>query len=86
MTNEHGLSTPLDRDGFTGRDPTDVEFGRGQCEDIGRSAHGGDEFNDEDACGGGVGESDPGEEEVGEGTTFWFGDAVDAVIGEAVVD
>lgn len=86
MTDEDGFAPPLDRDGFTGGDGRDVEFGRGQGEDVGAGAHGGDEFDDEDACGGGVGESHSREEEVGEGATFGFGDVIDAVVGVAVVD
>lgn len=85
MTDEDGFAAPFDRDGFTGRDGRYVEFGAGQSQHVGRGAHGRDEFDDEDACGGSVGEADAGEEEVGEGSTFGFGDVVDAVVGVAVV-
>jgi len=86
MADEDGLSTPLDRDGLSNAHGAYVEFGRGQRQNVGGRTHGRDEFHDEDACGGGVRESDSGEEEVGEGATFGFGDSVDAVIGEGVVD
>lgn len=73
VADEHGLSAPLDRDGLAHADGADVEFRGGQGQDVGGGAHGGDEFDDEDAGRGGVGESDSGEEEVGEGATLGFG-------------
>eukprot|EP00956_Cyclotella_meneghiniana_P006214 scaffold8102_cov73-Cyclotella_meneghiniana.AAC.18 len=57
MTDEDGFASPLDRDGLAGGDGPHVEFGRGQGEDVGTGAHGGYEFNDEDAGGGGICES-----------------------------
>lgn len=86
MADKHGLSTPLDRNGLSGGDGSNIKLGRCQRQHVGGGAHGGDELDNEDASGGGVGEANSGEEEVGEGTTFWFGDAVDAVVFESVVD
>ena len=86
MTDEDRLSAPLHRDGLSGRDGANVEFSRGQCQHVCGGAHGGNELYHEDTCGGGVCEADTGEEEVGEGTAFGFGDAVDAIICEGVID
>mmetsp|Transcript_19454 Transcript_19454/g.31490 ORF Transcript_19454/g.31490 Transcript_19454/m.31490 type:complete len:202 (+) Transcript_19454:445-1050(+) len=86
MTDKDGLSAPLNSDGLANTHAADVEFSRRQREDVGGRAHGRDEFDHEDAGRGGIRESDSGEEEVGEGTAFGFGDSVDAIVGEAVVD
>mmetsp|Transcript_8884 Transcript_8884/g.18947 ORF Transcript_8884/g.18947 Transcript_8884/m.18947 type:complete len:156 (+) Transcript_8884:453-920(+) len=86
MTNENGLAAPLDRDGLAGLDAPHVEFGGGEGEDVGGGAHGGNKLDNEDAGSGGVGKADSGEEKVGEGAAFGFGDTVDAVVFEGVVD
>ncbi|KAL7461029.1 hypothetical protein ACHAXS_001466 [Conticribra weissflogii] len=86
MANKDWLATPLDCDSFPGLDAPHVEFGGGEGEDVRGGAHRGDKLDDENAGSGGVGEADSGEEEVGECATFGFGDAVDAVVFEGVVD
>jgi len=86
VADKNWLTTPLDSDGLSHVHGAYVKFGRGQGKDIGGRAHGGDEFHNEDASGGCVRESDSREEKVGEGTTFGFGDSIDAVISEGMVD
>jgi hypothetical protein len=86
MTNEHGFSAPLDGNRRTLVNFPEVKFCRCECEYVSGGAHGGNEFDDEDAGSGGVGEADSGEHEVGECTTFGFSYFVDAVVCVCVVD
>lgn len=86
MTNENGLPPPLHSDSLSGSHGPDIKLSGSKCQNVGGCAHGRDEFDDQDASGGGVSEADPGEEEVGEGTTFGFGNVVNTVVGEGVVD
>ena len=86
VPDEHRLSPPLDGDGLADCHGADVEFSRGQSEDVGGRGHGRDELHDEHARRGGVREAHPGEEEVGEGAALGLCDAIDAIVGEAVID
>jgi len=63
-------------------------FCQGQGQYVSGGTHGGYEFDDKDAGHGGVGKLDSIEREggVAECATFRFGNLVDVVISEAVVD
>jgi hypothetical protein len=79
MTNKHGLTTPLDRNGLTRINVSQIKFSRCQSENVSRGTHGRNEFDHEDTGSGGVGKAYPREHEVGEGTTLGFGHFVDPV-------
>lgn len=86
VADEDGLAAPFDGDGLARGDGSNIKLGRGERQHIGGGAHGRDEFDHQHAGSGGVGEANPREEEVGEGSAFGLGDMINAVVGESVVD
>ena len=86
MADEDRLTPPFDSDGLARTHARDVEFRGCHGQHVRGCGHGRYELDDEYARRGRVRESDAGEEEVGEGASFRFGDAIDSVVGVTVID
>jgi hypothetical protein len=85
-SDKDGLSTPFDSNGLAHGNVTQIEFGKGQGQDIGRRTHAGHKLDHQKTCRRRVRKSDGRKHQVGKGTTFGFGDLVDAVIFVSVID
>ena len=85
LSDENGLSTPLDGECLAVFHRAEIKVGSCQSGSRGRNGKGGHQFDNQQSSCRSIGESDRGEHKVGKGTTLRFGDLVNSVRVECIV-
>jgi len=85
-SDEDGLSTPLDCDGFTKLNRTEIEIGSRQGGSGSRNTQGGNALDNKQSSSRCVGKSDSRKHHVSECTSFRFLHLVDTIVVESSVD